>query len=73
MKKMFEDHEGNLSSFRVVWAISVLTIVFTWAIVGVKAGIMQPWPMDGLTTVGLFGGPGLKTATERLKSQGKET
>lgn len=63
--KLLEDHEGNTSSFRLVWAISVLLIVGSWAWVGISTGALQPWPMDGVTTIGLIMGPAAKTFAER--------
>lgn len=63
--KFLQDREGNSSSFRVVWALSVLLIVVSWAVVSIKTTILQPWPLDGITTIGLFAGPAAKTYAER--------
>lgn len=62
---IFQDHLGNWSSFRVVWVGSVAVIVLTWAIANLKSPGSMAWPLDGVTTAGIFAGPGLKTLAER--------
>lgn len=61
---IFQDGKGNWSSFRIVWCIAVLAIVFVWAYVSCKQDFLAPWPLDGMTTTAIFGGPGLKTFSE---------
>ncbi len=65
MSTMFRDKAGNVSSFRVVWAISVLTIFGTWALSSFTTGVLQVMLIDGITMGALFGASGLKTYTER--------
>ena len=57
MKKFFEDNEGNTSSMRIVWTITVLTIVFTWAYISLTTGVLQSFTMgDAAWFAALFGG-----------------
>jgi hypothetical protein len=65
--KIFEDQDGNKSSFRVVWSISVIVIVFVWGWTSIATKTMQPWPLDALTTIGLFTGSAVKTFSENRK------
>ena len=61
----FQDKDGNNSSFRMVWSISVGTILFVWAYTSISTNTMQPWPLDALTTTGLFMGSAAKTFVEK--------
>lgn len=76
MKKLIlqaiSGQDGNISSFRIVWSISVLAIVGSWAYLSISTGKIQPWPLDGITTIGLFSGPGLKTLSEKPSPQKAE-
>lgn len=63
--KMFIDSTGKMSSFRVVWVIFVLTIVFSWGYVCVSTKKIEPLPLDGLTMLALLGVSPLKTFSEK--------
>lgn len=65
--KIFEDREGNKSSFRIVWSISILTIILVWGWTSISTNTLQPWPLDALTTIGLFTGSAVKTFSENRK------
>jgi hypothetical protein len=65
MAGIFEDQSGNKSSFRIVWAIFNLTIVTAWTITSIQAGQLQPFPLDGITVLALFGASAGKTLAER--------
>ena len=70
LKQIITGQDGNLSSFRVVWVITVLTIVISWSYLCITTNKIQPWPLDGITTIGIFGGHGLKTLSENKKMEG---
>jgi hypothetical protein len=57
MSKAFQDDKGNGSSMRWVWAICVLTIMFTWSYVCIKAGTLFSFQIGDATLMAfLFGG-----------------
>jgi len=57
MKEMFYDHNGKLSSMRIVWTIVVLLIVATWSYVSIKANSLQSFSTgDALWMSTIFGG-----------------
>lgn len=63
-----KDQAGNISSFRIVWIITCLTIVLKWALSPeLASGAMQAWPLDGTTTIALFVAPAAKTFSENGK------
>lgn len=64
--RLFEDNDGNLSSMRVVWTISVLTIVFTWTYISISSGTLQNFTAgDAAWFAALFGGKVAQTYVER--------
>lgn len=66
IKNIFQDHEGNLSSTRIVWAISVLLIVITWSYVCIKNGQLHSFTTgDALWIATLFGGKVGQSFVER--------
>jgi len=66
ISRLFEDNEGNLSSMRVVWTISVLTIVFTWTYISISSGTLQNFTTgDAAWFAALFGGKVAQTYVER--------
>jgi len=66
---MLEDHEGNLSSMRIVWTIAVLTIVFTWTYVSFSSGTLQNFTTgDAAWFAALFGGKVAQSYVERQRS-----
>ena len=57
IKEMLTDQRGQISTMRVVWSIAVLTIIFTWSYVSIRAGVMQSFTTgDALWMATLFGG-----------------
>ncbi len=62
---ILKDKTGKLSSFRILWTLTTTTIVLTWALVSFQTKTLQPWPLDGITTLGLFVSSGIKTYTEK--------
>ena len=57
MSKSFQDDKGNTSIMRIVWAISVLTIMFTWSAVCFMKGDLISFQIGDATLVAfLFGG-----------------
>jgi hypothetical protein len=67
-KNIFKDGNGNMSSFRIVWAITVLTIFFTWSYSCIATKSLHQLPLDGLGIIALLGASPLKTQTEKSKS-----
>ena len=66
LSRIFEDTEGNLSSMRVVWSISVLTIVFTWTYISLSSGTLQNFTTgDAAWFAALFGGKVAQSYVER--------
>lgn len=71
LSRMLEDHEGNLSSMRIVWSFSVLTIILTWTYVSISSGTLQNFTTgDAAWFAALFGG---KVAQSYVERQGSTT
>ena len=57
MTDILKDSQGHESSMRIVWAICVLTIFFTWAYICISNKQMIPFSTGDATLIGmLFGG-----------------
>ena len=57
MTRAFQDDRGNSSSMRIIWAICVLTVMFTWSYVSIKAGTLFSFEIGDAVFMGfLFGG-----------------
>jgi len=69
MARMLEDHEGNLSSMRIVWTFAVVTIILTWTYVSVSTGTLQNFTTgDAAWFAALFGGKVAQSYVERQGS-----
>lgn len=44
LRSMLGDGAGNVSAMRVVFVLAVLIVTLTWAIISVRAGVLQPLP-----------------------------
>jgi len=69
MWEMFRDHQGNISSMRVTWTITVLTLVFVWAYVSVTTKHLQAFTMGDAAWFGaLFAGKVGQSYVERMNN-----
>lgn len=71
MRQAFKDHDDKLSITRIVWTIAVLTVVMTWALVSLENNELCQWPLDGVSTVALFGATSVKSFADRRSSSPK--
>lgn len=70
-REILSGHDGQLSSFRIVWATVIIVVTMTWALMSIYKNTLLPWPFDGTTTVGMFASPGVKTMVERTGNKGE--
>ena len=57
MNRLLQDDKGNNSTMRIVWAISVLTVMFTWSFVCITEGKFLSFEIGDATLIAfLFGG-----------------
>ncbi len=71
---MFKDHEGNVSSMRLVWTIAVLTLTFVWAYISITTKNLQAFTMgDAAWFAALFAGKVGQSYVERMPSDGKNS
>ncbi len=54
MSKLLQDNDGNTSSMRIVWVISVLTIIGVWAVVSLKNNQMQSFSVGDAVFIGML-------------------
>jgi len=69
MFDMFKDTDGNTSSMRIVWTVSVLTLVFTWAYISISTKHLQAFTMgDAAWFAALFAGKVGQAYVERMSN-----
>jgi hypothetical protein len=66
---ILQDKDGKTSSFRIIWAATVISIVGTWAFNCIATKTMQPFPLDSMGLLALLVASPAKTASENLKKQ----
>ena len=69
--KYLQDDDGNQSTMRLVWAVSVLVIIGTWSYVSISGGQLQNFQLGDAMFIGvLFGG---KVAQKYMEGKNGKT
>jgi len=72
--KAFDDDDGNRSITRIVWAITVLTIIWTWSYICISKGELFNFAIGDATLMGiLFGGKIASKYAEKYKKGDNST
>jgi hypothetical protein len=68
IRESLKDHNNKPSSFRFVWLITCLTVVFVWAYISLSKGVIQHLTVGDTTAfLILIGGKPAASFIEKMK------